>query len=322
MPAARLPVDRRARLPARRHRGHGDGRPAGAGGRYEQATYEGGRTKGTLRIGNLVARPQVFTLALESDGVSVERFLGDLDLPGTGLSGTAALGVTLRWGEGGIGKANGGGAIRIKPGPPTSLVKGRFGIPISGGGPLSVVDGRIGFEGTTFRFVQTTLDASGGIQIGHWQPDFDVRIKSRDLEEVDRLFQNFVGRRDDKPEPLGAGGTGEAFGHWPAAGGIRSHLCRSRRRRRAGAACSSAARAGRWESRMERFSSGRSASMTARRPSPWKGRFAFGRRPRSRSSTSPPRHAAIRVPPGAQVPRLPVSRRRARHRQLSDRGHG
>ncbi|HEV2063094.1 MAG TPA: hypothetical protein VGS00_00925, partial [Thermoanaerobaculia bacterium] len=179
----------------------------------ERATYDGGRAKGTFRIGNLVARPQIFTLALESDGISVERFLGDLNLPGTGLSGAAALGVTLRWGEGGIEKANGGGAMRIRPGPPASLVKGRFGVPVSGGGPLSVVNGRIGFEGTTFHFTQTTLDAMGGIRIGHWQPDFEVRIKSRDLEEVDRLFQNFVGATGGKPEPLGAGGMGETWGH-------------------------------------------------------------------------------------------------------------
>lgn len=179
----------------------------------ERGTYAGGRAKGAFRVGNLVTRPQLFTLALESEGVSVEGFFSDLGLPGTGLSGAAALDVTLRWGEGGIEKANGGGSVRIRPGPPASLVKGRFGVPTGGGGALSVVNGRIGFEGTTFVFPQTTLDAAGGIRIGHWQPDFEVKIKSRDLEEVDRLFQNFMAATGEKPEPLGAGGSGEAWGH-------------------------------------------------------------------------------------------------------------
>lgn len=178
-----------------------------------RAAYQGGHAKGSFRIGNLVGRPQVFTLALASEGISVERFFANLDLPGTGLSGAAALDVVLRWGESGIEKANGGGTLRIAPGPAVSLVKGRFGLPMGGAGPLSVVAGRIGFEGTTLRFPKTTLDATGGIRIGHWQPDFDVRIRSRELAEVDRLFQNFVAATGGKPEPLGAGGTGEAWGH-------------------------------------------------------------------------------------------------------------
>lgn len=179
----------------------------------ERGTYAGGRAKGSLRVGNLIARPQIFTLALESEGISVEEFFGNLGLAGTGLSGAAALDIALRWGESGIEKANGGGTVRIRPGPASSDVKGRFGVPIGGGGALSVVNGRIGFEGTSFAFPQSTLEATGGIRIGHWQPDFDIRIKSRDLEEMDHIFQNFMAATGGKPEPLGAGGSGEGWGH-------------------------------------------------------------------------------------------------------------
>jgi hypothetical protein len=179
----------------------------------ERAAYQGGRAKGSLRIGNLVTKPQVFTLAIESEGVSLERFFGNVDLPGTGFSGSVALGIVLRWGEGGIERANGGGSLQIRPGAAESLVKGRFGLPVGGGGPLSVVAGRLGFEGTNFRFPLTSLEATGGIRIGQWQPDFDIRLKSRDLSEVDRIFQNLVAATGGKPEPLGAGGTGEAWGH-------------------------------------------------------------------------------------------------------------
>ena len=179
----------------------------------DRATYQGGRAKGSLRIGNLVARPKVFTLALESDGISLERFFGNLGLPGTGLSGSAALEVVLKWGEAGIEKANGGGSLQIRPGAAVSLVGGRFGVPVGGGGPVSVVAGRIGFEGATFRFPQSTLDLTGGIRIGQWQPDFDVRFRSHDLAEMDRIFQNFVAATGGKAEALGAGGTGEVWGH-------------------------------------------------------------------------------------------------------------
>ena len=179
----------------------------------ERGSYQGGRAKGSFRIGNLVAKPQAFTLALEGDGVSVERFFADLDLPGTGFSGAAALAVVLRWGEGGIETANGGGSVSIRPGAPASIVKGRFGLPIGGGGALSVVSGRIGFEGNTFRFPLTSIDATGGIRIGRWQPDFDLHIRSRDLSELDRVFQNLMAATGGRPEPLGVGGAGEAWGH-------------------------------------------------------------------------------------------------------------
>lgn len=179
----------------------------------EKAGYSGGRVTGTFRIANLTGKPQPMTLAVEGHGVSVERFFGDIGLAGTGLSAAANITVGLRWGDAGLTHANGGGSLRLEPGPATSLVKGRFGLPTGGGGPVSIVDGRIGFEGATFQFPQSTLDLTGGIRIGHWQPDFDLRLRSRDLAEADRIFQNFLAAGGSKPEPLGLGGSGEVAGH-------------------------------------------------------------------------------------------------------------
>ena len=82
-----------------------------------------------------------------------------------------------------------------------------------GGGTLSIVDGRIGFDGTTFRFPASSLELTGGLRIGQWTPDFDFRLRSRDLVEVDRLFQNFTAASGGRPEPLGLGGSGEVDGH-------------------------------------------------------------------------------------------------------------
>jgi len=187
-------------------------------GSIERARYAAGTAEGVLRIGSLTHKPRLFTLALEGRGVSVERFFADLDLPGTGLSGAADLTLALRFtDQAGIQRADGGGSVTIRPGPALSLVRGRHGLPTGGGGPLSVVDGRIGFEGVTFRFPRTTVGVTGGIQIGRWSPDFDFELTSRDLSEVDRLFQNFVAATGGKPEPLGLGGTGEASGHLAGA---------------------------------------------------------------------------------------------------------
>ncbi len=182
-------------------------------GRIERADYSGGRASGVLRIGNLTGKPQPMTLALEGTGISLERFFADIDLKGTGLCGSAALSVALRWGEAGLERANGGGRLAIEAGPAKSIVPGRYGVPTAGGGAFAIVDGRIGFEGVDFQFPQSTLELTGGLKIGKWQPDFDFQMRSRDLTEVDRLFQNFLAATGEKPEPLGLGGSGELTGH-------------------------------------------------------------------------------------------------------------
>ncbi len=186
----------------------------------DRGKYAGGQAQGVVRIASLVAKPRVFTIALEARDLSLERFFADLKLPGTGLSGAADLTMALRFPEeAGIEHANGGGTLEVRPGPATSLVAGRHGLPTGGGGPLSLVDGRIGFEGVALRFPQTTVNLTGGLRIGHWGPDFDFSLTSKDLAEVDRLFQNIVAATGGKPEALGLGGTGDATGHLGGAWG-------------------------------------------------------------------------------------------------------
>ncbi|HEX5134179.1 MAG TPA: translocation/assembly module TamB domain-containing protein, partial [Thermoanaerobaculia bacterium] len=182
--------------------------------KIEHGRYAGGSANGVVRIASLVSKPRLFTIALEGQGLSLERFFADLDLPGIGLSGSADVTVAIRFPEEiGIEHANGGGTLEVHPGPPASLVRGRHGIPTGGGGPISIANGRIGFEGVTLRLPQTTVDLTGGLRIGEWKPDFDFTLKSRDLTEVDLFYQNIVAATGGAPEPLGVGGTGEASGH-------------------------------------------------------------------------------------------------------------
>src|SRR5262245_33204123 len=189
-------------------------RPEALLARIERARYAGGEATGVFRIENLAGHgPQPMTLVLDAKRISMERFFADLKLPGTGLSGAASLTASLRWGAAGLERANGGATLTVDPGPPSSLIRGRFGVPVSGGGALTIVDGRIGFEGTTFRFPASTLALTGGLQIGRWMPDFDFQIRSRDLTELDRLFQNFTAASGSKPKALGLGGSGDLDGH-------------------------------------------------------------------------------------------------------------
>ena len=188
-------------------------RPEGLVADIEQLGYSGGRGKAVFRIANLVGPAQPMTLAVEGRNISVERFFADLGMPGTGLSGGAVLSMALRWGAAGIDRADGGGTLEMQPGPASSVVRGRWGVPVNGGGPFSISAGRIRFGGANFQFPQSTLTLDGGFQIGQWQPDFDLKIQTRDASEIDRLFQNFTAATGGKPEPLGLGGAGEIQGH-------------------------------------------------------------------------------------------------------------
>ena len=75
------------------------------------------------------------------------------------------------------------------------------------------MDGRIGFSAMPVRFPASAIEVSGGFRIGKWMPDFDFHLRSRDLTEIDRLFQNFVAAGGARPEALGLGGSGEVEGH-------------------------------------------------------------------------------------------------------------
>src|SRR6202162_12039 len=181
--------------------------------RIDRADYAGEKASGVYRISTRTGKPQPMTLAVEGANISLERFFADISLKGTGLSGAAALSVAMRWGEAGISRADGGGMVSIAAGPAVSIVAGRAGVPTSGGGALAIVNGRIGLETVTLRFPQSTLDLTGGFKIGVWQPDFDFQLRSKDLTEIDRLFQNFFAAAGEKPERLGLGGSGELQGH-------------------------------------------------------------------------------------------------------------
>ncbi|MGH9368386.1 MAG: translocation/assembly module TamB domain-containing protein [Thermoanaerobaculia bacterium] len=188
-------------------------RPQELVAKIDRARYAGGEAQGTLRIADLVGEQSPMTLAAEGGGISLESFFADLGLPGTGLSGLVALQVALRWGKEGIEQSNGGGLLTVRPGPAVSQVRGRFGFPTEGGSPLSISRGRIGFERGTLRFPASTLDFTGSIPIGEWQPDFDFRLRSRDFTELDRIFQNFAAASGEPQEALGLGGGGEIAGH-------------------------------------------------------------------------------------------------------------
>ena len=118
------------------------------------------------------------------------------------------------WTEGGIARSSGGARASRSPRVPRARsCEGVSGSRSREAATCRSSDGRIGFEGTEFRFPASTLEATGGLRIGQWLPNFDFHLKSRDLAEFDRIFQNFQAASGGASSPLGLGGSGEIEGH-------------------------------------------------------------------------------------------------------------
>ena len=101
-----------------------------------RASYAGGTLEALVQLERIKNPPLPVRIALRGHGLDFEQFFGDLGLKGTGLVGRADLETTLTFGRGGIEHADGIGRIRLTPEPgPSSAVKGRFALPVSGGGP-------------------------------------------------------------------------------------------------------------------------------------------------------------------------------------------
>ncbi len=116
------------------------------------------------------------TLAIEGSGISLERFFGDIGLPGTGLSGAASLTAASGGAKRGFRAPTAAARSPSRRGRPPRSWRGRFGVPTSGGGALAIVNGRIGLEGVTLRFPQSSIELRAGLRIGVWQPDFDFQL--------------------------------------------------------------------------------------------------------------------------------------------------
>ncbi len=183
--------------------------PAGLTARIERASFDGGSVEGVLRLGPFAERVPRYELLAEGKGISVERFFGNLDLPGTALASAADVTLALRWRGPDLEKGNGGGELRLlaaNDARPNS-------VPLSGGGPFSIREGFVNFENHRLGMPRSTLTLNGGFALGEWNPRMRFRLESQDWRVLDRVATNFSSAIQKKPAtPLGLEGSGTAEG--------------------------------------------------------------------------------------------------------------
>ncbi|MEO6327023.1 MAG: translocation/assembly module TamB domain-containing protein [Thermoanaerobaculia bacterium] len=154
--------------------------------------YAGGTLEAVVRVERLKNPPLPVRIVVKGRGLDFERFLSDLDLPGTGLMARTDLDTTLTFGKGGIEHADGAGSMRFTAAPGVrSAVAGRYALPTGGGGPLMVRNGQIHFDQlplTTAGGARIHLD--GTLALGTWVPSIRLDIQSEDAVEVEHLAEN------------------------------------------------------------------------------------------------------------------------------------
>ena len=171
----------------------------------ERAGFDGGDLDGTLQISRFDRAPQDFTLSVDARRLSLDRFFGDIDLPGTGLAGAADVSLGLRWSGGDIEKGDGGAALTV------ASVSG--GVPVSGGGPIAIRRGFIDFERVELRFPDSVAVLEGGFALGEWNPRMRFAIDSRDFRSLDTVATGFSGAiQRHAVERLGLAGSGKIDG--------------------------------------------------------------------------------------------------------------
>jgi hypothetical protein len=176
-----------------------------------RAEYAGGTLEALVQLGRLKGPPLPVRVAVSGRDIDFERFFADLGLPGTGLMARTDLEMTLAF-AGNAANSDGAGSIRLVPAPGVpSAVRGRHALPISGGGSLTVRNGSIRFPRIPFVTaggLTATLD--GTLQIGTWEPDWELTIAAANLAEAERLAENFYPAIQGEPlsPPLKLGGSG------------------------------------------------------------------------------------------------------------------
>ncbi|HKC24215.1 MAG TPA: translocation/assembly module TamB domain-containing protein [Thermoanaerobaculia bacterium] len=206
----------------------------------ERGLYAGGEAEAFVRLTRLKNAPLPVKLLVKGRDLDFERFLGDLDLPGTGLMARADVDTTLTFGRGGIEHADGAGQLRLRPSPGArSMVAGRRALPTSGGGPLSVRDGKILLARMPLVIgaTETAEGPRGGARVqidgtlafGTWQPTFDFDIAADDLGVLEGIADNFYPAIQKRPlaPPLRLGGSGRIAGRFERSFGdplVSGHL--------------------------------------------------------------------------------------------------
>lgn len=177
----------------------------GLSAHIERAGFDGGDLDGTLAISRFDRAPQDFTLAIDARRLSLERFFGDIGLPGTGLGGAADVSLGLGWRGGDIEKGDGGARLTVVP--------SSGGIPVSGGGPIAIRRGFIDLERVELRFPETTAVLDGGFALGEWNPRMRFAIASTDFRSLDAVATGFSRAIQGRRVPLiGLAGSGRIEG--------------------------------------------------------------------------------------------------------------
>jgi len=196
--------------------------PSGMLLQVQRGEYAGGSLQAFVRLTRLKDAPIPIRILVDGRDLDLERFLADIDLPGTGLMARADLRSTLTFGRGGIEHADGAGELTFKTSSAPSAVRGRHALPTSGGGPMLVRDGEI-------RFSRLPLETAGGarlsldgtLALGTWIPDWRLQGDFPDLTELERLAANLYPAIQKEPltPPLQLGGSAHLEVHLDRAFG-------------------------------------------------------------------------------------------------------
>ena len=158
------------------------------------------------------AEPYPMSVDLRYNRISVEKLFADWNVQNTGLRGGASGSLHYEWNKNDLLAGIGSGTAVLNRGA-VAFGNARYPIPVAGQTRFALNRGVITFAPSTLSTDSSQVSFDGSLRIEGLVSDLDVRVRSSDFGELDRLSYNFAhsaGKRDY--ELLGLGGSGTIVG--------------------------------------------------------------------------------------------------------------
>jgi hypothetical protein len=167
-------------------------------GTLERARFHGGMIRGTYELAEFAPR-YPHTVHLEGDGISLQGFLGNIEVETAGLAATMDVRANGRW-NGKSFPAGTGTADLVLHGAPS-------GIPVSGAVDVALTgEGFLLFDAEQLSLGQSNLRWQGALTLGTWRPSWSIAADPAVFSEIGPMVNAWVG---SAVLPDGLAGSGD-----------------------------------------------------------------------------------------------------------------
>lgn len=151
----------------------------------EEGLFAGGRVEGSYQLADF-GPTFAHRVALQGEGIAVERFLPLLGIPPAGLASRARVNAKLSFQGAAIGQGQGIAYVSLSPAGEGIPARGELVISLTAGNALN-------FQGRALQVGGGVVHWQGPLTLGTWQPRWSLASEGIPVEVVGKLLSGWVG---------------------------------------------------------------------------------------------------------------------------------